>query len=162
MHIHSYITVTGARIGLIVVLGLAQVALADESARTPRVPPLPAYQQECASCHIAYPPGMLPAGSWQRLMNNLQRHYGADASTDAATVTALSAWLNANAGAYKRVREEPPEDRITQSAWFIREHRKVPDAAWKLPAVKHAANCAACHTQADKGDFNDRNVRVPR
>ena len=36
-----------------------------------RVPLLPQYQQECAACHVAYPPGMLPAASWQRLIDNL-------------------------------------------------------------------------------------------
>ena len=33
-------------------------------ART-RVPMLAAYQQECSACHMAYPPGLLPAASWQ-------------------------------------------------------------------------------------------------
>lgn len=31
----------------------------------------------------------------------------------------------ANAGTYKRVSEEPPQDRITLLAWFERKHRKV-------------------------------------
>ena len=105
---------------------------------------------------------MLPADSWRRLLSNLPHHYGTDASLDAATVNELATWLGANAGTYKRVREVPPEDRITQSAWFIRKHDEVPGAVWKRPAVKSAANCAACHTQADQGDFNEHNVRIPR
>jgi mono/diheme cytochrome c family protein len=140
-------------------LAASQLALAD---KTPSVPLLPAYQQECAACHIAYPPGMLPAASWQRLMGNLQNHYGTDASLDAATVKQLSVWLNTHAGTYKRVSAPPPDDRITRSAWFIREHDEVPAATWKRPAVKSAANCAACHTQADQGDFRERNIRIPR
>ena len=140
-------------------LAASQLALAD---KTPSVPLLPAYQQECAACHIAYPPGMLPAASWQRLMGNLQNHYGTDASLDAATVKQLSVWLNTHAGTYKRVSAPPPDDRITRSAWFIREHDEVSAATWKRPAVKSAANCAACHTQADQGDFRKRNIRIPR
>ncbi len=151
-------------LGLLAALSLAQVALADDDGgdRGRRVPLLPKYKQECAACHTAYPAGMLPAASWQRIMGNLSKHYGADASLDPATVKELSGWLNANAGTYKRVREEPPQDRITRSAWFIRKHDEVSAASWKLPAVKSAANCAACHTQADKGDFNEHNVRIPR
>lgn len=137
-------------------------ALADDDSRAPRVPLPPKYLQECAACHTAYPAGMLPAASWQRTMNNLQRHYGTDASLDPATVNELSAWLVANAGTYKRVREEPPEDRITRSAWFARKHREVAAAAWKLPAVRSAGNCSACHIQSEPGDFNERNVRIPR
>ena len=57
----------------------------------------PAYTQECASCHTAYPPGLLPAPSWRRLLNNLPRHFGTDASLDAATVRELSGWLQAHA-----------------------------------------------------------------
>lgn len=128
----------------------------------PAVPLLPSYQQECAACHLAYPPGALPAASWQRVMGKLQNHYGTDASLDAATVQALSVWLNTHAGTWKRVGPPPPDDRITRSAWFIREHDEVAAATWKLPAVRSAANCAACHAQADQGDFRERNIRIPR
>jgi hypothetical protein len=138
---------------------LAQAAFAD---RAPRVPLLPQYQQECAACHVAFPPGMLPAASWQRLIANLARHYGTDASLDAATTQELSTWLSSHAGTYKRVRDAPPDDRITRSAWFTREHHEVSAATWKLPAVKSASNCAACHTQADQGDFSERYIRIPR
>jgi hypothetical protein len=105
---------------------------------------------------------MLPAASWQRLMADLPHHFGSDATLDPATLKELSAWLGAHAGASKRVREEPPQDRITRSAWFVRKHDEVPAAAWKLPAVKSASNCMACHTQADQGDFDEHRVRIPR
>lgn len=124
------------------------------------VPLLPAYQQECASCHVAYPPGLLPAASWQALMNTLPRHFGADASVDTATQKDLSAWLTANRS--KRAAGRPPEDRITRSDWFIREHREVPGPTWKSTSVRSASNCAACHTTAEQGEFNERNVRLPR
>ena len=94
-------------------------------------------------------------------MTNLDKHYGTDASLDAATVQQLSSWLKVNAGTYKRVAQEPPQDRITRSAWFERKHRKVDPAVWKHASVKSAANCAACHTTADKGDYNDDNIRFP-
>lgn len=148
--------------GLIAAFGLAHPALAEDDKRAPRVPWLPTYQQECAACHLAYPPGMLPAASWQRLMKGLPRHYGTDASLDPAAVKELSTWLNANAGTTKQVREQPPEDRITRSAWFVRAHDEVPAATWQRPAVKSAAHCATCHTRAEQGDFNERNVRIPR
>jgi len=147
---------------VIAVLGSGEAAHADDGQRGSRLPLLPIYQQECASCHVAYPPGMLPAESWQRLLSNLPRHFGTDASLDAASTKALATWLVANAGTYRRVREAPPDDRITRSAWFTRKHDEVPAAAWKRPAVKSPANCTACHAQADQGDFNEHNVRIPR
>ncbi len=120
-----------------------------------------AYTQECAACHTGYPPGMLPARSWQRIMTGLDKHYGTDASLDAATVRQLSGWLQVNAGTYKRVGEAPPEDRITQSAWFVRKHDEVAPSVWKLASVKSAAHCAACHTGADQGDYSERTLRTP-
>ena len=142
-------------------LALVQaLAHADEGRAVPAPLP-PAYQQECAACHIAYPPRMLPAESWQRLVGELPRHFGTDASLDAQSVRQLSAWLSANAGLGRRTGEAPPEDRITRSAWFLREHDEVPAFAWKLPAVKSPANCAACHTQADQGDFDEHRVLIP-
>jgi hypothetical protein len=149
--------------GLLASFGLVSAALAEEGQRTARVPLLPGYRQECAACHLAYPPGLLPAASWQRVMNTLPRHFGTDASLDPATVKALSAWLTANAGTGKRVSTEPPpQDRISLSRWFVREHDEVAAATWHLPAVKSAANCTACHAQAEQGDFNEHNVRIPR
>ena len=147
---------------LFALLGASQAVRAGDDQRGPGVALLPTYKQECAACHVAFPPGMLPRDSWRRLLNNLPRHYGTDASLDAATVNELASWLGANAGTYRRVRDAPPEDRITQSAWFIRKHDEVPAAAWQRPAVRSAANCTACHTQAGQGDFNEHAVRIPR
>jgi hypothetical protein len=152
-----------------VTLGAALTALAafatayaGEGQHSQRVPLLPQYQQECAACHVAYPPGLLPAASWRRVMGSLSRHYGADASLDPVTAKELTAWLAANAGSSRRGRDEPPQDRITQSAWFLREHDEVPARTWKLPAVKSPSNCVACHARAEQGDFNEHNVRIPR
>ena len=136
------------------------LAQADSGSLMPRTLPA-AYVQECASCHTAYPPGLLPAASWARIMNGLDQHYGTDASLDAATVRQLSTWLGTHAGTYKRVAEEPPQDRITRSAWFERKHRRVEAAVWKLPSVQSAANCAACHTGAQRGLFDDEQLKTP-
>lgn len=120
-----------------------------------------AYTQECAACHIAYPPGLLPAASWQRLVTGLDKHFGTDASLDEAAVRQLATWLQANAGTYKRVSETPPQDRITQSAWFKREHRGIDTAVWSHASVRSAANCAACHSGAERGNFSERGLRFP-
>jgi mono/diheme cytochrome c family protein len=147
---------------LLVSMVVANAAHADSEGN--RVPPLPKYQQECAACHIAYPAGMLPAASWQRLMSSLDKHFGTDASLDEVSLRELSGWLKSNAGTYKRVSEEPPQDRITKSAWFLRKHneREISPAIWKRAAVGSASNCAACHANAAQGNFNERDIRIPR
>jgi mono/diheme cytochrome c family protein len=146
----------------LLLVGVAGAAHADRVGA--RVPVLPTYQQECAACHMAYPPGLLPAASWQRMMGSLGRHYGTDASLDEASVREIGAWLKAHAGSYKRVAEEPPQDRITRSAWFLRKHneREVSPEVWKRASVGSASNCVACHGNAAQGSFSERDIKIPR
>ena len=156
-HVHA----SFLRSGLAALLAAACLAPAwADSSVQPRTA-LPIYKQECAACHMAYPPGLLPAKSWTRIMGGLDKHYGSDASLDPAAVQQISRWLQLEAGTYKRVAEAPPEDRITRSAWFVSKHRKLDPQVWKHTSVKSAANCAACHTGADRGDFDDDGVKLP-
>jgi cytochrome c len=139
----------------------SRVALADGSIRMP-TERLPSYQTECASCHLAYPPGLLSTQSWSAIMSSLSKHYGTDASLDTKDMQAISTWLTQYAGSYKRVTEAPPENRITQSYWFQKKHRKVKAGDFAKPSVKSAANCNACHRQAEQGNFDDDDVHIPR
>lgn len=140
---------------------LAALPAAADRIALPRTP-LPLYQQECSNCHVAYPPALLPAESWKQLMQSLGSHYGTDAALDAESTARLSAWLEANAAQGKRARKPPPEQRITRSDWFVKKHDEVDAAVWKRPAVRSSANCVACHAGAEQGDFNERNIRIPR
>lgn len=147
---------------IVALLGLTTISSVRADGGRLMPPNVPAaYTQECASCHLAYPPGLLPARSWQRLMGGLDKHYGSDASLDAATLQQITGWLQARAGTDKRVSEEPAQDRITRSAWFERKHQKISPSVWKLASVKSAANCAACHTGADRGVFDDDKLKYP-
>lgn len=145
---------------LALVVPMMPTAHADSVGMPRNVPP--AYVSECAACHMAYPPGLLPAASWQRIMGGLDRHFGTDASMDPAAVAQVGNWLQTHAGSYKRVREAPPQDRITQSTWFARKHRDVAPEVWKRASVRSSANCMACHAGADKGDFDDDRVHIPK
>jgi hypothetical protein len=142
--------------------GLCASALGEQEQSTGTVPPLPKYRQECAACHLAYPPNMLPADSWRHILGDLDHHFGTNASLDVATVKQLESWLTAHAASSGRIASRPPEDRITRSSWFISQHDEIPASTWRRPSIKSASNCAACHTRADQGDFNERYVRIPR
>jgi hypothetical protein len=143
---------------LIGLLMAAASAWAGDHGR--RLPANAAYRDECGGCHVAFPPGLLPAESWQRLMGDLPHHFGSDATLDAAQRDSLTIWLAAHAAT--RRREAPPHDRLTQTAWFVREHREVPADAWRRASIKTAANCSACHAGAADGDYDEHHVRIPR
>jgi hypothetical protein len=56
----------------------------------------------------------------------------------------------------------PPGNRITKSAWFVRQHDEVSASVYKRTAVGSASNCAACHPRAADGNFDEHDVRIPK
>jgi Dihaem cytochrome c len=119
------------------------------------------YRTTCGECHAAYPPALLPASSWQRVMRGLDKHYGVDASVEPALVQQISVWLTQESARGGKVQVPPPDDRLTRSPWFVRHHDEVPRAVWALPSVKSPSNCAACHTSADRGVFSEHDLKAP-
>jgi nitrate/TMAO reductase-like tetraheme cytochrome c subunit len=119
------------------------------------------YEVECASCHMAYPPGLMGQKNWQNIMSSLDKHFGADASLDAKAQSEITQWLIKNAATREKYSAFAPENRITKTAWFIRKHDEVRVDVWKRAGVKSPANCSACHADAVKGDFEEGRVRIP-
>lgn len=132
----------------------------------------PGYRDECGGCHLAYPPGLLPADGWRRVMGDLANHYGEDASLDAATADPILGYLIANsADGNSRVRSRafaaaplpgdgPP--RITDTSYFQRKHDEIPLRLVRdNPGVQRFSRCEACHGGADQGRFNEDQVRIP-
>lgn len=117
------------------------------------------WKSECSSCHIAYPPELLPASSWRSIMSGLGKHFGVDASVDAASAAEIGAFLEEHAATGKFARTDAL--RITDTAWFRHRHDEMPQAVWKHAAVRSPANCAACHAGATQGGFSERRVRLP-
>lgn len=107
----------------------------------------PQWRSECGSCHVAYPPQLLAAPAWRRIMTGLDRHFGVDASLDAAAAAEIAAFLESNSG-----RREARTLRITETAWFRHEHDEV----------RAGPDCEACHTRAAQGDFSERSLRNPK
>ncbi|WP_291994194.1 diheme cytochrome c [Candidatus Accumulibacter sp. ACC003] len=125
----------------------------------------PVVKEECGSCHLAFPPSMLPAGSWQRMMGDLKNHFGDDASVDAATAAHITDYLVANAGdtggrryGDKLLRGTSTTNaplRITELSRWLREHREVSAREWQHKDVRSKANCVACHAAAERGYYDD-------
>lgn len=144
---------------------LAALALPAHADRY-NVPKHAAFEEECASCHMAFPPQLLDAGSWRAVMDGLPRHFGTDASLDEKRRIAIAEFLVANAGGRKTGATVDaagkPLLRVTETARFVRKHREVAAATWQRASIKSPANCAACHPQAVAGDFNEHAIRIPK
>ncbi len=119
------------------------------------------YEAECASCHMAYPPGLLSEKSWQNVMGSLGKHFGTDASIDQKDQSEISNWLRKNAATKQKYSELAPENRITKTAWFIRKHDEIKADVWKRASIKSPANCGACHSTAAEGIFSEKNISIP-
>jgi hypothetical protein len=149
--------------GLVVVPALLTVCSAQAvtlPGTPPTEPPASAvYRQECAACHLAYPPDLLSARAWKRLLAGLPKHFGTDASLDAEAARKIETWLTARAGPPG---DEPADNRITHTGWYRNEHAELPASVWKRPAIRSASNCSACHRGAEQGDFDEDRVQVPR
>ena len=127
-----------------ILLALAALPAAADGVR---LPPNPLYATECGSCHVAYPPQLLPADSWRALMGRLDRHFGSDASLEAKPQADIGRYLAAHAG--RRAAPAGAEPRITATRWFRKEHRN------EIPAGKNPADCGACHPGAERGFYED-------
>lgn len=122
----------------------------------------PKWKNECGACHVAYPPYMLPADSWRAIMSGLDKHFGINAGMDVETAKEITAFLVKHADTGKHHASGKPQLRITGSGWFKSKHRKIPARSWELAKVKSPANCVACHTKAQQGDFSEHSINMPK
>lgn len=140
---------------------MISVAHADDDERVGAVKNAK-WQAECGACHVPFPPRLLSRESWRGVMSGLDKHFGSDASLDPAAAREIGAFLDKNAGGKNQSASGRPVLRITETAWFKREHDEVSQRTWRNPKVKSPANCAACHTQAESGNFSEHNIHIPR
>ena len=120
------------------------------------------WREECGSCHLAFPPQLLPASSWGAVMDGLDRHFGVDASLAPAPLAQVRGYLVTHAARGEVGAAPGSAPRITTSSWFRHEHDEVAADVWRRPAVRSASNCGACHAGAAQGNFDEDGVRIPR
>ncbi len=136
----------------------------------PAAPPNATYADECAACHMAYPPSLLPAKNWGTLMAQLDDHFGEDASLNATTTDEITTWLFENASdsvdskpAHVFSRSNPASPlAITETPFWKNTHRTIPDEIFASPPIYDNGNCAACHSDADSAAFYPANISIPK
>jgi len=130
------------------------------------------YREECGSCHFAYQPGLLPSRSWKKMMGDLENHFDENAELDKETQVALTKYLvenSADDANYKRsirimnsLSKNSTPLRITKTPYFIRKHDEIPRRLVQgNPKLGSFSKCAACHVNADKGSYEEDDVRIP-
>jgi hypothetical protein len=130
------------------------------------------YQEECGSCHVAYPPGLLPQRSWQKIMDTLNNHFGDNAELPADTHQAILGFLTNNSADQSSTRRSKKfmhalskndvPVRITELRYFKREHREIPKRmVIDNPKVRSLSQCDRCHQDAASGAFRESRITIP-
>jgi len=127
----------------------------------------PVYLDECGSCHMAYPPQLLPGASWQKIMQGLEDHFGENAEIDATTGESLENYLVQASSfrsyhkMFRNLGNQAPL-RITELPYFIHEHDEIPSRFIQAnDKVSSLSQCNACHQAAERGQFDEDDVIIP-
>jgi len=118
-------------------------------------------QAECSGCHMAYPPGLMSAGSWKKVMAGLDKHFGTDASLSPQDTKEITNYLVKYESNRWTANTAPL--RITEAEWFKAKHNgEINPAVFKRESIKSPANCSACHQGAETGNFDERSIKIPK
>jgi hypothetical protein len=128
------------------------------------------YKETCGGCHFTYQPELLPSTSWLKILNQLDNHFGEEIETDLATIKNISDYLTTNgaenSSAERSVKimrclgNETPI-RITDIPYIRKKHHELDPAIFKRKSIGSLSNCIACHTTAEKGIYDDDDVKIP-
>ncbi len=130
------------------------------------------YEDECSGCHFAYQPGLLPARSWEKLMANLDDHFGENAeltNEDTKILTQYAVDNAADTSKHKRsvkinrsIGKNQTPLRITKVRYIIRKHDELSKRHIENnPKVKSLSRCQVCHTKIATGSFSEREINIP-
>jgi cytochrome b len=129
----------------------------------------PVYALQCGACHLAFPPSLAPASTWDGILADLQHHFGEDATLSREQITQIRGFLDANAAGHwdslpSHLLRIPAADgslRITDTPGWRQRHRDIPDAVFTTKSVYRRSNCEACHTDAATGQFAPQDIEIP-
>lgn len=167
--------------GLVMVFGLIILPATQQSAVISKMVPPPdltitaagaLWKEECAACHQAFHPALLPSRSWEKMMLGLEDHFGDDASLDEADAQMITEFLAKNSAdfstyepAYKIRNSLAPTAApiaITATPYWVRKHEDIKDAVYHRSSIGRPSNCLACHSDAESGQYEDHLITIPQ
>ena len=131
----------------------------------------PTYEAECGACHFVYQPELLPSASWMKILVQLDEHFGEEIELDPDSKKIVSDYLKSNSAenssakrAVKIMRSlgNHVPLRITDTPYIREKHHELNSEVFKREAIGSLSNCIACHTTAEKGIYEDDNVKIPQ
>ncbi len=131
----------------------------------------PTYKEECGGCHFAYQPELLPEACWMKILTNLDDHFGESIELDDDSKEAILDYLKANSADYSSAKRAVKimeslgnhvPMRITDIPYIREKHHELDPEIFERESIESLSNCVVCHTTAEKGIYEDDNVRIPK
>ncbi|MCF6310223.1 MAG: cytochrome b/b6 domain-containing protein [Sulfurimonas sp.] len=128
------------------------------------------FYDECISCHTLYSPHLLPKKSWVKMMDNLENHFGDDASLEQEDVDSIKKYLVNNSAedstkesAFKIFKSMEANDTIaiTETPYWKKRHKDIEKSVFKRKKIGNISNCKACHKNIEQGLLNDKDIKIP-
>ncbi|HKM61312.1 MAG TPA: cytochrome b/b6 domain-containing protein [Acidisphaera sp.] len=129
----------------------------------------PVYAEQCGGCHLAFPPSLAPAATWNTVLDHMDSHFGENPGLPPDMIAHFRAYLDANDASHwdtlpahvLRIPAPGGSLRITDTPGWKRIHRAIPSATFTSPPVYHRSHCEACHGDAATGRFAPQLIAVP-
>ena len=131
----------------------------------------PTYAADCGECHFLYQPELLPSASWMKILDQLDDHFGEEIELDPDSKKIISDYLKSNGAenssakrAVKIMRSlgNHVPMRITDTPYIREKHHELNPEVLKRESIGSLSNCIVCHTTAEKGIYEDDNVKIPQ
>jgi cytochrome b len=129
------------------------------------------FSNECGSCHITYPPFLLPKESWTLMMSDLENHFGDDASIDEETNISILKFLNENSAQtsthqasfkiLKSLKGNNSTIAISKTPFWEKKHDDIDKNIFANVKIKSKANCKACHIDIENGLIENDLINMP-
>ena len=131
----------------------------------------PTYKEKCGACHFPYQPGLLPSGSWQKILSGLEDHFGDTVELDQKSEKIIAGYLESCAAEHSSAKRamrimrclgNQTPLRITEISYIRKKHHEISPKVLERKSIGSLSNCIACHKTAEKGIYDDDNVSIPR
>lgn len=105
------------------------------------------YVENCASCHVALPPEVLPSETWRRLLLEPEQHYGQQLKPFIGP-TLLVMWEYLKTYSRPQAQKEQLPYRVSESRFFKALHPRV-----KFTEKVSLGSCVSCHPGAAQSNY---------
>ncbi len=131
----------------------------------------PTYEAGCGECHFLYQPELLPSASWIKILDQLNDHFGEEIELDPDSIKIISDYIKFNSAdnssAKRAVKIMRSLDnhvplRITDIPYIREKHHEISQNVLERESIGSLSNCIACHTTAEKGIYEDDDVKIPQ